>query len=194
VSTDWERLGETWRSGGGPDVAALEASVRRKRRRMVVLVSLEVALTLAAIPLLLFVALRRPQAIERAWAWTMLAFSVPFEALLLYLRRGQWQTPTLGVTALLELVARRARTGIRLAWLNLAATLLGAALTVPFAVRAKHPDRLLPTLIALAVLSVAAAAFCVWYIPRQRRRLRETGELLRELGREAAPPPSPGGS
>jgi hypothetical protein len=105
-------------------------------------------------------------------------------------RRGTWRAAADGVPGLLRLTARRARAGIRLAWLNIAGIPVLLAFTLPVAAPWLAPSRwrrdpALEHLLGVQVgingaLILAALAFFALYIRRQRRRLRRVEALLRE--------------
>ena len=180
---DWSALGETWRAGPPADVVSgLLAKVQRKRRLMALMVSLEVGLTMLATVLVVKSALLPS---TRAWSLTVLAVIWIMQAVLLYLRRGQWRAPTLQMEDLLRLMARRARTGILLVWVNVAGLVALALVSVPFAVRwwRGSPDlsRLPAVIIVNTVAMAVTVAISVWFVRRQRRTLRRVDELLAEL-------------
>jgi hypothetical protein len=188
VSTpdDWAALGETWRRSPPVDLTALRRKVDGKRRRMALMVSLELALTAAASVLIVRTALYASTGTRAAWAWTMLAFVWLFQLVLLHARRRQWRPPTLAAADLLALIKSRARAAIRLAWLNIAGIVVAFLLSLPFAIDEWANGQLsTKRLIALAaftcVSSAAFVTFCGWYVRRQRRRIAVADALLRDL-------------
>ena len=182
---DFRALGQTWRAGPPLDVANLRRRVERKRRFMVWLVMLEISLALVSCGVLVRAALRAPTGMSRASLLSLLGFLLVFQGLTLYLRRGRWRSPTLRPADLLQLTARRARTGIWLVWVNLAALVPAGVLSLPLAMgtrdRVDRASLAWPGLVALGVTLLAMAAFSVWYIRRQRRTLRRVRELSDQL-------------
>jgi hypothetical protein len=191
---DWGALGETWRASPGPDLGILRRAVERKRRLMVALVSLEIALTVATSVFLVRAALRAAGP-SRAWALSLLGFIWLFQALLLYLRRGRWRYPAGTGADLLQLTARRARTGIALVWVNLAGLAAVGLLAGPRVIRA-WPERAgAPGATARMVVGgavvLATIGFSVWFVRRQRRILAQVKDLQAQL-ESAGPDPGPG--
>jgi hypothetical protein len=190
---DWGALGTTWRSTPGPDLAALLHEVRVRRRRMIAAVVAELSLTSVATvsavrrllhPTPLFTPGMAVAAVISFWM---------FQALLLYLRRRHWRTPTLQSRDLLDSIARRARTAIVLVWVN-AAGVAGIYLVLtPIALRlwrAGMPLARLMTLLAVhGGIVTAATLFAWWYLRRQRGHLRRVRQLRVELDQDAAGSP-----
>jgi hypothetical protein len=188
--TDWGALGTTWRSNPGPDLAALLHEVQVRRRRMIAAVVTELALTSVATvsavrrllhPTPLFTPGMAIAAVISIWI---------FQALLLYLRRRHWRTPTLQPRDLLDSITRRVRTAIVIVWVNAAAmagTYLALSPIVLRLWRAGMPRGRLMILLAVhAGIVTAATWFAWWYLRRQHGHLRRVRELRVELDRDAA--------
>lgn len=140
---DWSRWGEDWQRQPPVDVDRLRARVRRKLWPMRLVIAFEWLVTLVAAGQLVRV-LFMPAADARWKLWAALMFVVliaPAPYLSLRLRRGTWRAPAGSVSDLLRLTARRARAGIRIAWINILSMPLLLAITLPIAAPWLAPSR-----------------------------------------------------
>lgn len=188
---DWSRWGDDWRQQPTVDVDRLRRRVHRKRRQMRVMVGIEMALALFAVTQVVRLLLT-PGLAERWKIWAALAFLLVAVAVWLSLRtrRGTWRSATDSVPDLLRMTAKRARAGIRLAWLNILSVPVLLAITLPIAAPWLAPSRwrddpVLQRVLLLqvginGVVIIALLIFFADHIRRQRRRLREVEALLRE--------------
>lgn len=190
---DWRRWGDAWQQQPMVDAAWLHRQVRRKQRRMVAAVAFEwlgalfAASQVARLLLMPDIGLR-----WKAWALVALvALVLPILYLSLRLRRGTWRAAAGSVSAQLQLMARRSRVGVRLAWLNILSVPLLLAISLPFAAPWLAPSRWLhdaalrrQLALLLGVNGVVLGVglvLCVLYLQRQRRRLHELEKRLREV-------------
>lgn len=188
---DWGRWADDWQQQAAVDVDRLRRRVQRKRRQMRVMVGVEVAIALFAVGQIVRLLLM-PGVTERWKVWAALAFLLVagMTYLSLRARRGTWRAATEGVPDLLRMTAKRARAGIRLAWMNILSVPVLVAITLPIAAPWLAPSRwrhdpalqhlLLLQLGINGVLIGALVVFFAVYIRRQHRRLREVEALLRE--------------
>lgn len=188
---DWERWVGVWQQQPPVDVERLRRRVFTKQRRMRLTVVLEVLVTLVGVWQTLRAAMHPGLELRwKVWAVITLGFLLAVQWLFLHARRGVWRALGSGVEDLLQLTARRATVGIRLARLNVWSMLLWIATTLLVAAPELAPGRWLhdPKLKLIIVLQFAInvpivlliVGACVWYIRRQRRRLREVTALLRD--------------
>lgn len=114
-------------------------TLRRQRRRSLAMMGLELsASVLCSVELI--DQIRHPAPGRgNAWAWAMLGVVWVFQALLISLRRSPRRGPTLTPISLLEHTAARARTAIRLAWLNIGAMFVFAVSGLGLAI-SRWPD------------------------------------------------------
>ncbi len=179
---DWSRWSEQWQREPAIDAERLRRRARWKRWRMLAMTGLELFVSIGALAQL--VQLWMLPGLEPRWRlWCVLSLLTVLAVQYLYLhvRRGTWAASADSVPALLALSARRARAGIRLAWVNIASTSALALVSVLLALPELQPSRWLhdATLRRVLILQVAAngplvlalLAFFAWYIRRQRRRL-----------------------
>lgn len=189
---DWSRWGEDWQRQPPVDLDRLRARVRRKLWQMRLVIAFEWLVTLVATGQLVRV-LFMPAADARWKLWAVLVFVVliaPAPYLSLRVRRGTWRAQAEGVSGLLRLTARRARAGIRIAWINILSMPLMLAITLPIAAPWLAPSRWRhdPALRHMLLLNVGvcgtvflvALVFFIAYLRRQRRRLRQVEALLRD--------------
>lgn len=188
---DWGRWQQQWQQQPTLDVERLQRQVRRKRWRMVATVVFEMLALLFAV-----VQLTRLQFFPQLplrWhvgGFALLGFCVGLEWFALRFRRGTWQLAAMDSHGLLELSARRARAGIRLAWLQVWALLVVVVIAVIAGWPWLQPERwqhdprlrsLLELLIGMnAPLLIGGIALSFWCIRRQRRRLQQLEAWLRE--------------
>ena len=194
---DFHRLGALWREDGPAPLAPelvpdLVRAADRKRRRMRLLVGLELGCTVVATYVIARGIADPVRSVftdeRRVWNWLTLALVWLSQAVLLYQRRAEWRTPTATAVDLLALARQRARTAIRLVWLNLASLALFAAVTVPFALAEWSAGTRQAKLVLLgqatAVVLLLAVVALISYLRRQRRRLREVEALQAKLADE----------
>jgi hypothetical protein len=188
---DWARWGDDWQHQPTVDVDRLRDRVRRKQRQMRAMLAFEACAALFATAQVLRLLLDPGLALRwKVWAGLALLLLSASAYLSVRVRRGTWRAAADGVPGLLRLTARRARAGIRLAWLNIAGIPVLLAFTLPVAAPWLAPSRwrrdpALEHLLGVQVgingaLILAALAFFALYIRRQRRRLRRVEALLRE--------------
>ena len=117
---DWDRWRQRWQEPQPAlDIERLQRQVRRKHRRMVAAVALEGLATLFAVVQLIRLQLM-PQ-LPLRWhvaGFAMIGFIAVLQWFGLHIRCGTWRLAVVDSRALLGLSARRARAGIRLAWLQ----------------------------------------------------------------------------
>lgn len=193
---DWAQWGESWRRQPTADIQRLRLRVERKRRRMLAVVALE--WVVSCLSVVAVVSALLSDQVELRWKIAATG-SLALVALLLYLglhvRRGTWRASADSVQALLQLTMRRARAGIRLAWIQMGATLLVATAVLLLALPDLQPaswqhDAKLRLILVVQFAAntpvvLATLAFCVWYIRRQRRRIERIASLL-DTDRDAA--------
>lgn len=193
---DWTRWAEQWQQEPAIDVVRLRRRVQRKRWRMGVVVALEALVSLAVFVFVLQAVLQPGLSLRgRVAALATLVFIVVLQVLYLHIRRGTWNLAGDSAAEMLRLTARRARAGIRLAWLQIWSQLLQLAGALVVAAPWLTPQRLhddpqlrvillVQCVVALPLIALLIG-FCVWYIRRQRRRLQRVQSLLHESGQEA---------
>lgn len=185
---DWSTL---WQQQPSVDIKRLRRGAHRKLWRMRLTVALELLVTLIALAQVARLMLDP----GTEWRWKvwggMLLVLLPVgQGLLLHVRRGAWRATGEEAGDILQLAAKRAIVGIRLAQLNVWSLLLVLAVTLVVAAPDLTPTHwqhdpqlrsmvLMQCAINLPVI-VGGVALCVWYIRRQRRRLREVQALLRD--------------
>lgn len=175
---DWHELAQA----AGPP-SDLIGAVERGRRRLILLVAGELALSLLAAERALSLAVRRPD--HRPWALSVVAAIMVMQVALLVLRRHQWRPVSLSTTDLLRREAAGAKVAIAALWLNLASTLVGLALTafspLPAELWARLPH---PRLVAgLAIFLLTLLVFTVIFLRRQHARLRAVRAIENELAK-----------
>lgn len=191
VSDDWARWGESWQQQATPDGDDLERRMRRKRRRMRAAAALEIlAALLAVVQLLRLLWLPGVGVRWTAWAIVCLALVAELTWLRLRARRGTWRAASASVPDLLRLSARRARVGLRLAWLDVVGFAVLLAVTVVAAWPWLAPSRWLhdPALRHLLVVQIGIGGllllglivFLTVFVRRQKQRLRHVQALLRD--------------
>lgn len=189
---DWNRWGDAWQKQAVVDVTWLHRQMLRKQRRMVAAVAFEWLVTLFATSQVARLLLMPDIGLRwKAWALLALLLVLPVPYLSLRLRRGSWRAATGSMRAQLQLMARRARVGIRLAWLNILGVPLLLAISLPFAAPWLAPscwlhDATLRRQLALllgvnGIVLGVGLVLCVLYLRRQRRRLREVEARLYEI-------------
>lgn len=186
---EWRQWSESWQRQPVVDVQRLQRQVRNKRWRMTAMVAFEALISLLA--LVQTVGLIHHPALSLRWkvfcigamAMVLLLWGASF-----WLRRGTWRAPGDSPGALMRLTERRARAGIRLAKVGL----YGLALMLVFVIVLAWPQlqpaswqhdarlrRMLVVQIAFnGPVVLATVAFNLWYIRRQRRRLRRIAQFL----------------
>ncbi|MDO1528885.1 hypothetical protein QMK61_08615 [Fulvimonas sp. R45] len=190
---DWTRWSDDWQRQPTVDADRLRRRVRRKRRQMQAVLGFEWCTALFATGQVLRLLLDPGAGLRwKAWAGLALLLVSTSAYLSLRVRRGTWQAAADGMPELLRLTARRARAGIRLAWLNIASVPLLLAFTLPLAAPWLAPSRwrhdpalehlLLVQVGINGVVIVPLLVFFAVYIRRQRRRLRQVEALLRDYG------------
>ncbi len=210
---DWHTLGATWRDGDAADPAIGAAgdpvigraidpligaardpaidpdrilrTLRRQRRRSLAMMGLELSASVLC-SMELINQIRHPlPGRSTAWAWAMLGVVWVFQALLISLRRSPRRGPTLTPISLLEHTAVRARTAIRLAWLNIGAMIVFAAIGLGLAAsRWPDPAARRPIVVAASLSLGFVVGFSMvlrWYLRRQRRTLAAAQALAVEL-------------
>ncbi len=184
---DWTEWGELWQQQPALDVARLHRFARRKRRRMQLFAILEVLVTLITIWQLL----RTFDHFEPRWKiWSVfsLGLVLGLQTLFLHIRRGTWNTSGSDLASALRLAAERSRAGIRLAQVNIWSTLLLLIATAIAAAPDLDPARwrndphlrfvILVQIGANAPIVVLILGACLWYMRRQRRRIRGLDALM----------------
>lgn len=189
---DWGRWQQQWQQQAPmPDIDRLHRQVRRKRRWMVATVVFEaLALLFALVQLIRLQFLPQLPLRWHVGGFALLGFCVALEWFAVHFRRGTWQLATIDSHALLELSARRARSGIRLAWLQVWALVVVTVIAVIAGWPWLQPERwqhdprlrsLLELLIGMnAILLIGGMALSLWGLRRQRRRLQQFEAWLRE--------------
>ena len=193
VHDEWSDWTAQWRTQPVVDIERLRRRALVKRWRMLAMVLFETVTAIGAL-------------VQTGWLfahpglalrWKLFAAGgtvlvVVMWSLTLRLRRGTWRAAGARVADLLQLDARRAEAGIRLAQ----AQLWGfAALLVSVAVLAwpslqpsawMHDAALRRILLvqigANAPIMLGGVSLCLWYIRRQRRRLARIAQLQADLG------------
>lgn len=191
VQDDWNRWAEDWQQQPSVDIDQLRHRVSRKLWRMRLTATLELLLTTVAVWQTWWLIVYPGIELRwKLWAACAMLLVLVGQYLLLQARRGTWRALGSDAGDLLQLTARRAIAGIRLAKLNAWSLLLMLAVTLVVAAPELMPahwqhDAKLRSLILLQCavnLPIVVLGFvgCAWYIRRQRRRLRDVQALLRE--------------
>jgi len=183
----WSGWSELWQQQAPPDMARLHRLARRKRRRMQLFASLEILVTLVA----LWQLLRTFGHFELRWKiWSVfsLGLVLGLQAMFLHIRRGTWSASGSDLASSLRLAAERARAGIRLAQVNIWSTVLLLAATAVAAAPDLDPSRwrsdphlrfvILVQIGANAPIVALIVGACLWYMRRQRRRIRSLDTLM----------------
>jgi hypothetical protein len=180
---DWSRWQAAWQRQAPIDVTRLLRLARRKRRQMMAILACEWVVALIAIAQTVqLITLDRVALRWKVWAVIAMVLVAISAWLAWRLRRGTWGLAASGnVGALLDLSARRARAGIRLAWANIVGVLvlivISAALALPWLAASgwlSDPDiRRKVALISVvnSPVVIATIVYGAFYIRRQRRRL-----------------------
>jgi hypothetical protein len=191
VQDDWNRWAGDWQQQPSVDIDRLRHRVSRKLWRMRMTATLE--LLVSAVAVWQTWRLIMQPGIDLRWKlWAACAMLLVLVGhyLVLRARRGTWRASGSDAGDLLQLTARRAIAGIRLATLNSWSLLLMLAVTLVVAAPDLMPahwqhDAKLKSMILLQCavnLPIVVIGFVgsAWYIRRQRRHLREVKALLRE--------------
>lgn len=188
---EWQRWSELWQAPPSVDIERLRRGAHRKLWRMRLTVAMELLVSLIAMGQVLRLMLD-PGAEWRwkIWGGMFLVFLPVGLGLLLHIRRGAWRASGEEAGDILQLAARRAIAGIRLAKLNVWSTLLWLAVTLVVAApdllpaHWQHDPRLRSMLLMQCAFNlpviVGGIGLSIWYMARQRRRLREVNALLRD--------------
>jgi hypothetical protein len=193
---DWKALAGDWKQQPLPDVVELQRRTRRKRLQMRFVLAFECITSLFALSQVVWLLFLPAVPLRwKIWAIFALTLIVAIAYLSIRVRRGAWRALGDSVPDLLRLTARRARSGIRLAWVNILAILALLAVTIPVAAPWLAPSRWLhdPGLRVVLSLQLAISgpmilgglAFFAVYIRRQHRRLHEAEEMLRDYSETA---------
>lgn len=186
---DWARWGTQWQQQPTVDANWLSRQVRRKHWGMRAIVGIELIVSIVAASQIIRL-LWLPGAELRWKLWSVLAllFVLILQYLYFHMRRGTWRASAGSPRELLQLTARRAHAGIRLARLNIGSTILLVVITLLVATpellpsRWQHDSKMkLILLLQFGVNGLIVAVtlgFCVWYIRRQRRLLQQINALL----------------
>ena len=191
VQDDWTRWANTWQQQPAVDIDRLRHRVNRKLWRMRLTATLELLLNAVAVwQTWRLIAHPGFEWRWKLWAAFAMLLVLVVQALFLLARRGTWRAPGSDAGDLLQLTARRAVAGVRLAKVNAWSLLLLVVVTLLVAVPELTPahwqhDAKFRSLVLLqSALNLPVVVFgfmgCAWYIRRQRRRLREVQALLRE--------------
>lgn len=191
VQDDWTRWAEDWQQQPSVDIDRLRQRVSRKLWRMRLTTTLELLVTAVAVWQTWWLITHAGIGLRwKLWGAFAMLLVLVGQYLVLQARRGTWRAPGSDAGDLLQLTARRAIAGIRLAKLNAWSLVLILAVTLVVAAPDLMPahwqhDAKLKSLILLQCavnLPIVVIGFvgCAWYIRRQRRRLREVQALLRE--------------
>lgn len=191
VQDDWTRWSEDWQQQPAVDIDRLRRRVSRKLWRMRLTATLE--LLLNAVAVWQTWRLITHPGVEwrwKLWAGFAMVLMLALQYLFLQVRRGTWHASGSDAGDLLQLSARRASAGIRLAKVNAWSLLLVIVVTLLVAAPELTPahwqhDAQFRSLVLLQCalnLPIVVLGFvgCAWYIRRQRRRLRDVQALLRE--------------
>ena len=192
MQDDWGQWQQEWHQPQPvPDIERLQRKVRRKHWRMAAVVALGGLTTLFAVAQLIRLQLF-PQ-LPLRWhvaGFAMLGLVAVLQWFFLHSRRGTWRLAAADSRGQLELSARRARAGIRLAWLQVWAVLVLVMIVVIAAwpwlqsERWQH-DPHLRLLLALQIgvngpIMIGGVVSCFWYIRRQRLSFQRLEAWLRE--------------
>lgn len=191
VQDDWTGWTEAWRQQPAVDIDRLRRRVSWKLRRMRLTAALELLLNAVAVwQTWRLIAHPGVEWRWQLWAAFAMLLVLVVQALLLQVRRGTWQAPGSDAGDLLQLTARRAIAGVRMARVNVWSLLLLIVVTLLVAAPELTPahwqhDAKFRSLVLLQCalnLPVVVLGFagCAWYLRRQRRRLRDVQALLRE--------------
>lgn len=188
---DWQDLSALWQQPASVDIERLRRGAHRKLWRMRVTVAFELLVSLIAMGQIVRLMLDP----GTGWRWkvwgAMLLVLLPIgQGLLLQVRRGAWRATGEEAGDILQLAARRAVVGIRLAKLNVWSLLLVLAVTLVVAAPDLMPahwqhDQQLRSMVLIQCavnlpIIVGGLGLSIWYMRRQRRRLREVQALLRD--------------
>ena len=191
---DWSRWSEVWQRQPAVNVLRLRRRVRRKLWQMRAMVAWRWIGCLVAVALVAHLQLTPGVPLRlKVWAGLILLLFLPLLYFRLRAYRGTWRQASDSVSDLLRLTAKRARAGIRLAWVNIAGILVIAAVSLlvaaPWLMSSgwQHDPALRQWLIPPIVFCGVYLVFNIVYMRRQRSRLRGAEALLREESDEDAP-------
>lgn len=199
---DWNEWAGDWQQEPARDIERLQRRTHRKllqMRFMLVFESIVALFALAQVIRLQFI----PWVPVRwkVWAALMFFLVIAVACMSFRARRGTWRALTASAPDLLRLTVKRARSGIRLAWVNIVSIFVLLAVTLPIAAPWLAPSRWLhdPALRHVLLLQVGVngpiiiggIVFFAVYIRRQRRRLREAAELLKDYSDTGTDPSRP---
>lgn len=186
ASDDWETLGADWRAQAAPkiDVDALRREAGRRGRHLRWALAAEVLVTVTALGILAWAALRPGgEVFSPAVLGVVAALLVGCQGWSLWIRRRQVRDSGLDVRALLQLERDRIFTSLRywrvnvwvvaLAWIGLCAMLLWglAAPTGDGGVAGQSPPELAWIVLANLPVLLGSALFGWWWCRRSRARL-----------------------
>lgn len=183
----WSALRADWVASEAPDPLRLWKQVRAKRLRMIVVQVFELALALFATVQVCGVLLHPRNGFWPGWLWSMLVVIWVFTLVPAWLRRRLWRMPAMEPTAMLHLTAQRARLGL---WMGVANLIWAPGFLLVSAPMFEHMwavagiaerHRLHVAFLTNGVVMGVVALVSLWYIVRQRRRLRRVATLLRQL-------------
>lgn len=194
---DWKAWASDWQRQPAVDVVRLQHMARRKRLQMRCVLAFECITALFALSQVLWLQFI-PWVPARWKIWAAFAFVliITIAYMSVRVRRGTWHALGDSVPNLLRLTMQRARSGIRLAWVNILGILVLLAVTIPVAAPWLAPSRWMHDPGLRFVLSLqlgitgpivlGGLAFFAVYIRRQRRRFREAKEMLMDYSETAA--------
>lgn len=184
---------ETWSAGAVPDIDALRREAARKRQRMRIFVSFELAATaIASLIVLQALFQYHRDVVTAAVLVGALTLVIGTQCLALRLRRGTWRSVADTLVGWLHLLIRRARISLRLIVIQAWAILIAILSAFWFVVHQWLLDGSavahvrLSYIVALNVVAntVVLLPMAIWavrYAARQRRKIRDAEIILREL-------------
>jgi hypothetical protein len=189
----WQQMQQDWQSTQPiVDTAALVRQAKWKCRRMIGVQVLEVVSALVATGLCIWATLSVSRFVP-ALAWILIAIIWLEVAGKAWLRRHTWRSQSAEPQALLELMERRARAGLRFVWLSLAILLACYIAAAPWAWYTwEHGTSamrggIIDSAIAECFVVAGGIAWAVWYARRQRAKLRRANAMLAELKDDPTP-------
>lgn len=186
---EWQDWSALWQQQPSVDIERLRRGARRKLWRMRLTVGFELFVSIIAVGQVTWLMLNPGTEWRwKVWGGMFLVLLLLAHGLLLHIRRGAWRATGEEAGDILQLAAKRAIAGIRLARLNVWGTLLWVAVTLVVAApdlvptHWEHDPQLRSMILMQCAINlpiiVGGIGLSIWYMARQRRRLREVQSLL----------------
>jgi hypothetical protein len=189
----WQNWIVDWQRAPTPSLQSLRHEAARKRRRMQIIVALELLTSAVGFFVIVLALLRfRKDAVTCVTLVSAGLLMGGMQWLTLYVRRTTWRSVADTPAEWLRLAIRRARIALLLIRIQIVGGVVSALLAIPLVVHVWQQDtspeahaRLIHIVVVNiavnAVILIPALGWAIWYAARQRRKIRDAGIMLREL-------------